>query len=449
MHSYTARWIIPISSPPIENGVITVDGGLISYVGPPAAAPSAPCSDLGHAALLPGLVNSHSHLELTAFRGLLHNLSFRDWIVTLQRAKQAVMTPARFLDSARAGIEEGLLAGTTCFADTCDSGVVLEAMREAGVRGIMYQELFGPDPAQLDVSMAGVRDKMRAHRECETPLVRVGVSPHAPYTVSDVLFAAVAEYARAERLPMAIHIAESAAEQELVTRASGVFADALRARGIDVMVRARSPIALLGALGVLDARPLLIHCVRADAADIALVAEHGCSVAYCPASNAILGHGIAPLIEMLNAHIAVGLGSDSVASNDIMDILGEARLAIIAQRARAPRADTLSADTALHLATLGGATALGIADRVGSLEIGKEADFAAFPLDVAPAAEISDPIAALVDSLGRRRARLVTVAGRELVRDGWLVRQESGLGERIAVTAAALATFIGGTASAP
>ncbi|MDQ6827871.1 MAG: amidohydrolase family protein [Gemmatimonadota bacterium] len=398
--------------------------------------------DLGNAAILPGLVNSHCHLELTVFRGLLEDLSFRDWIVALQSAKQAVTTPERFLDSARLGIEEGLLAGVTCFADTCDSGVVLGAMRDAGVRGIMYQEVFGPDPARRDASLAELRQKLRAHRALETPLVRAGVSPHAPYTVSDPLFTAVAEFAREERLPMAIHVAESEAEQSLISRASGAFADGLRARGIDVAVRGQSPLALLAALGVLDLRPLLIHCVRADAADISLVASHACAVAHCPASNAKFGHGIAPLVEMLDAGIAVGLGSDSVASNNLMDILGEARLAVLGQRARTLRFDALSAVRALRLATLGGATALGIADRVGSLEVGKQADLAAFALDDAGSTPVYDPIATLVYSLGARPARLVAVAGQELVRDGRLVRQTGGLRARVADTAALLASFL-------
>src|SRR4051812_31622952 len=131
---------------------------------------------------------------------------------------------------------------------------------------------------------------------------------------------------------MAVHIAESDVEQRLVVDASGSFADGLRRRGIAVSPRARSPVELLATLGVLDASPLLIHCVRVDQTDIRSIAESRSSVAHCPASNAKLGHGIAPLDEMLAAGVVVGLGTDSMASNNRMDMLEEGRLALLAQR---------------------------------------------------------------------------------------------------------------------
>src|SRR6185312_17557265 len=145
---------------------------------------------------------------------------------------------------------------------------------------------------------------------------RVGVSPHAPYTVSDPLFALVARSGR----PIAVHIAESDAEERYVVSAEGPFADAHSARGIPVAPRAASPIALLAKLGVLEARPLLIHCVRVSESDIASIAASGSSVAHCPISNAKLAHGIAPLLEMSSAGIAVGLGSDSMAANNRMHL---------------------------------------------------------------------------------------------------------------------------------
>src|SRR5206468_5414677 len=141
--------------------------------------------------------------------------------------------------------------------------------------------------------------------------------------------------------------------------------------GIAVAPRARSPIALLQTLGVLEVDPLLIHCVRVDDADVRLIAEHRCGVAHCPASNARLAHGIAPLAELLDAGVDVGLGSDSVASNDRMDLLDEARLALLLATARAKRIDVLSAPRALELATLGAARALRMEREVGSLEVGK------------------------------------------------------------------------------
>ncbi|MDQ2768460.1 MAG: amidohydrolase family protein [Gemmatimonadota bacterium] len=207
MIRYHARWVLPISSPPIRDGTVVELAGRIVYVGPRDDAPGGTDRDLGDCALLPGLVNAHTHLELTVFRGLLEDLSFREWIARLQGAKVAVMTPERFLDSARWGIVEGLRAGITTYADTCDSGTVLEAMRERGVRGIMYQEVFSPsaDPAAVREAAARLAEKLALLDMFETELQQVGISPHAPYTVSDPLFALVARSGRR----LAVHIAES------------------------------------------------------------------------------------------------------------------------------------------------------------------------------------------------------------------------------------------------
>ena len=429
MIRYRARWVVPIVSEPLRDGVVAVDGERIAFVGPRGEGPPGDEHDLGDALLLPGLVNAHTHLELTAMRGFLEDLDFRRWILRLTAARRDVLDTDALLDSARYGIEEGLRAGVTSYADTSDSGVVVRAMREAGVRGIVYQEVFGPDPAQCETSIAGLREKVANLRYLETPLVRIGVSPHAPYTVSDQLFNATTEFARQHGLPMAIHVAESGAEQRLVADGDGPFADGLRTRGIHVGLRGRSPIDMLDRLGVLDAKPLLIHCVRADEGDIAAIARSGSAVAHCPVSNAKLGHGIAPLVEFLGAGIVVGLGSDSVASNDRMDLLEEARAALLMQRARLGSFETPSAADVLELATLGGAAALGLQDVVGSLEEGKQADLAAFPLDrVAPT---TDPTIAAVLSLGGSRATFVAVAGKPLVSGGRLTNERPELAARV------------------
>jgi cytosine/adenosine deaminase-related metal-dependent hydrolase len=439
---YRARWIVPISSPPIADGVVAVDGDRIAYVGPSAGAPPGADHDLGNALLLPGLVNAHCHLELTAMRGFLEDLEFRRWILRLTNARRAVLDREALLDSARYGIEEGIRAGITSFADTCESGVVIQAMREAGVRGVMFQEVFGPDPAQCASSIAELREKVGGLRYLETPLVRVGVSPHAPYTVSDDLFRATADLAREQRLPMAIHIAESELERQLVVEASGAFADGLRKRGIDVTPRGRSSIDLLSSLGVLDVGPLLIHCVRVDERDIQFIARSRSPVAHCPASNAKLGHGVAPLTELLAAGVTVGLGSDSVASNNRMDILDEARLALLTQRARALSSNMPDARAVLELATIGGARAIGMSELVGTLEVGKQADLAAFALGAH--APTHDPVAAAVHSIAGARARLVVVAGRVLLEGGALASPRPGLAGRVQLHADALGQWLAG-----
>lgn len=419
MIRYRARWVLPITSAPLEHGTVAEDAGRIAYVGPSAGAPPGDDVDLGDVALLPGLVNAHTHLELTVMRGFLEDLAFRSWIGRLTRARRAVLSHEALVDSARAGIAEGLAAGITTYADTSESGAPFTAMRDMGVRGIVYQEVFGPDPAQCAESLAGLEAKVSAMQPDETHLVRVGVSPHAPYSVSDALFEATTRYARAASLPMAVHIAESEDESLLVLDGAGAWAEDHRRRAIPVAPRGASPISMLERTGVLEARPLLIHCVRVDAGDIARVARHDCAVAHCPASNAKLAHGIAPLAELLDAGIRVGLGSDSVASNNRMDLLDEARLAILLQRARTVRHNAIPAAMALELATIGGARALGLDAEIGSLEVGKSADLAAFPLNHARSMPVYDPMTALVFS-GSHGASFVAVAGQVRVRDGRL-----------------------------
>src|SRR5205823_441494 len=162
-------WVLPISAPPIENGTVAVSDGRIAYVGSRASAPRGADVDLRNAVLMPGLVNVHSHLELTMMRGFLEDLDFVHWIMQLNAVKRAVLDRDRMLDAARLGVAEGIRNGITTYSDTCDSGVAFDAMLEAGVRGIMYQEVFGPDPAQCGRSLEELRGKVAALRPRQTP----------------------------------------------------------------------------------------------------------------------------------------------------------------------------------------------------------------------------------------------------------------------------------------
>jgi 5-methylthioadenosine/S-adenosylhomocysteine deaminase len=425
MKVYTARWVLPITRQSFEHGAVAVEGGRIAFVGPAKEAPAGENVDLGECALTPGLVNVHTHLELTAMRGWLEDLPFRKWIIRLTKARQQVLGADTLLASARLGIAEGLLAGITTYADTCESGVVHQALRDMGARGIMYLEVFGPHPDQAPASLKTLGERLSSLRSLDTSLVRSGISPHAPYSVSDTLFHSSAELAIREDLPIAVHAAESEAEQRLVTEAEGDFADALRARNIDVAARGRSTIELLDRAGVLRARPLLIHCVQAGGDDIRRIADNDCAIAHCPASNAKLGHGVANLAGFLDAGIRVGLGSDSVASNNRLDILDEARLALLFGRAVGRNWNAFPATLGLELATISGARALGFDSEIGSLDVGKSADLAAFPLDGLHAQPVQDPESALLFATSGRGATLVTVAGNELVRNGRLAQDTS------------------------
>jgi cytosine/adenosine deaminase-related metal-dependent hydrolase len=439
---YHARWVLPITQPPIEKGTVVENNGLITYVGPRAGAPDGDDYELGESILLPGLINTHTHLELTAMRGFLENCHFAQWIDKLRQSRNAVLNDEMLLDSARLGIIEGVEAGITTYADTCSTGVAMTAMRELGVRGVMYQEVFGPDPSHADAAMRDLEQRIAKLEADQTDLLSLGVSPHAPYTVSDKLYELAAHFAHERALPLAMHIAESDPEIALVERAHGDFADRLRARGISVTVRARSPIELLERRGALERGALLIHCVRVDHTDIGIMVTNGCAVAHCPASNAKFGHGIAPLLPLVAAGLRVGFGSDSVASNNRMDILDEARLAVLIHRAATQQHDAFGAHQALELATMGGARALGIDSRVGSLEVGKEADLAAFSTDTPRTTPIGDPYSAAIFALPGRSARLVTVRGKVLVEDGRARSADQTLAWRVRNAGTALASWM-------
>lgn len=420
---FRAAWVLPVTSPPIRDGAVLVDAaGRIVAVGPAAGVPcpeGAEVVELGDAALLPGLVNVHGHPELAAFRGLLEDLPFHEWIPALVRAKRgAALTPADYDVAARWSCIESIVAGITTIAATEDSGAALGALREAGLRGVVYREVFGAEPEVARSALAGLRAKVEAMRIHETDRVRVGISPHAPYTISDELFRLAGEYALAEGLPIAIHAAEAVAETELISGGSGPFADWLRGAGIAIRPRGRSTIELLDRTGVLRARPLLIHCVQIDGDDIRRIADAGARIAHCPIANARLGHGIAPLVEIREAGIDVGLGTDSVASNNRLDLLEEARVAQLMQRARLRDGGILPASELLRLATIDGARALGLDDRIGSLEPGKDADLCAIALDGAHLTPCHDPVATIFHAARAPDVRLTVVAGRVLYRAG-------------------------------
>jgi 5-methylthioadenosine/S-adenosylhomocysteine deaminase len=441
MKRYRARWVVPVTQPPIENGCVVEDGGRIVYVGDAAEAPDGEDHDFGESVLLPGLINSHTHLELTSMRGFLEDLCFNDWIDKLRSSRKHALTDDMLLDSARYGIVEGLESGITTYADTCATGFVMHAMLEMGVRGIMFQETFGSGPEQCEASIKALRERVAELAPLQTDLVKLGISPHAPYTVSDLLYKASADFAKEDGWLMGLHIAESASEQELVTTGTGAFAKEWRERNLEVVPRGRSPIEVLEKTGCLDTSPLLIHAVRLDAHDIATVARHNCSIAHCPASNAKFGHGIAPLSEYLSAGLNVGLGSDSVASNNRMDILEEARLAVLFQRASKRSETAIPAHTALELATIGGARALRIDEKVGSLEFGKDADITVFSLSAARVTPIGNVDAAIIFALAGANADFVAVKGRPLVVDGKVLNVDPGLAGRVHAAAEALSSW--------
>ncbi len=393
----------------ISGGAVLVDDrGRVAALGPDPSVPAPPDAelvDLGAALLLPGLINTHTHLELTGFAAGDPDPEFAAWIRNLRTLKER-RTADEYAAAARRGIEECWAAGVTTIAETGDSGAVLAALAAMGGSGIVYQEVFGPHPDQLEHSLGGLAERVTVLRARASGRVRLGVSPHAPYTVSGPLYRAVARWARAEALPLALHLAESKAETELVTQGRGAFASAWQARGIPLQSVARSPVAYLDGLGVLGPDTLCIHTVQVDPEDIGLLASRGVAIAHCPLSNARHAHGTAPLEALLGAGLRVGVGTDSVASVGRLDLLAEVRAA----RSLAG----LGAEAALRLVTIDAARALGLQDEIGSITTGKWADLTAVPApdraaDPYEAALVARPgdtrVTCLSGRLVHRRAR--------------------------------------------
>jgi 5-methylthioadenosine/S-adenosylhomocysteine deaminase len=250
------------------------------------------------------------------------------------------------------------------------------------------------------------------------------------------LYRAAARFAVQEDLPIAVHVAESRAERELVVSGEGDFAPGLRARGIAVAPRGRSSIELLGRLGILDARPLLIHCVDVDAQDISTISEAGCAVAHCPVANAKLGHGLAPIPRLRRAGVRIGIGTDSVGSNNRLDLLEEARIASLLQRAAENCFDLLPAGELLRICTIEGAMALGLDDRIGTLEPGKQADLCAVAIDRPHTVPSLDPVDTLFHAARGSDVVLTVVAGAVLYAWGEH-RTVDARSARIAIEAAA------------
>ncbi len=357
----------PVTAPAIEDGAVLVDGaGRISAVGPHASVPSprgAQSLQFPDAELMPGLVNCHTHLELTHLGGgAKHDEpEFLTWIRRIRELKDATSAEA-FYAAAVAGIRDCWARGVTCVAETGSTGAVMRALHDLGGRGIVYQEVFGPDPAAGPVSMFQLKSAVRFLRPLETAQLRLGASPHAPYTVSAPLYQAVAAFARQENLPIAVHVAESREETALIQKGEGPFADALRARGISIEPRHASPVAYLMGLGVLQRGALCIHCVQVDEADVALLRTAGATVAHCPRSNSAHRHGAMPLELFRKAGVPVGIGTDSVVSVGDLDLWAEAAAA------------GFTGDDAVRMLTIEGARALGWEREIGSLELGKAGD---------------------------------------------------------------------------
>jgi cytosine/adenosine deaminase-related metal-dependent hydrolase len=453
---YSARWVLPVISPMIEDGAVAVDNSTIVAVGFRAEIasrfPNAQVIDFGTAAILPGFVNAHSHLELTVMRGFLEREEshFFAWLRKLTVARMA-MTMEDLLVSALLGAIEAARAGITCVGDSSSAATQpMKALGQIGLRGVVYQESFGPDPITAEENVAKLIGQLDQLRRAQSGLVHAGISPHAPYTVSAPQLELIARLAIDEKMPVMMHAAESQAERLLMREGVGPFAEGLKARGIEWHAPGISTIEYLDRHGILQTKPLLAHCINVDDRDLDLIKQAGGGIAHCPKSNIKLGHGRAPFSNFISQGLNVGLGSDSVASNNICDILEEARFATLlarldrdsnplvingsglssdteAIRALADgRATTLvTAEQSLFAATLGGARVLGLDDQIGSLAEGMQADVAVVGLDGPHQQPVRNPADTLLFSSSGRDVLMTMVAGKEIYRDGKVGADES------------------------
>ncbi len=383
--TYSARWVFPASGPPIENGRVAVCDGKIAFVGPPESR--AADEHLGNVALIPGLVNAHTHLDLSGARGLVPPTDpehFTDWLkgVIAYRRTRTVEQTAHDI---RNGLDESLKFGTTLIGDIAAEGQSWEALQDAHLRSTIYWEMIGLDQARVGTQWN--RYLATSGQSSENPdgvrlrlpnaLCHWGCSPHAPYSVG-AMSGKVLQWLDGR---VTIHVAETPAESELIERRTGPFVDFLTDLGVYSESELASSIAdfLAPMVNFSElSRILLVHC---NYLPFTFDFQPNHSVVYCPRTHAAFQHPPHPFREFQNRGVRVCLGTDSLASNPDLDVLAEARFV----RERYPE---VAGETLLKMVTLYGAEALGWENETGSLEVGKSADLVAVPL---PDRDASDP----------------------------------------------------------
>jgi 5-methylthioadenosine/S-adenosylhomocysteine deaminase len=403
-----ARWVVPVvpRAAVLDHHAVAVRDGRISALVPIEEArarfhPTERVSLPTHA-LIPGLVNLHTHSAMTLFRGIGDDLPLMQWLETrIWPLERALVSPEFVHDGSRLAAIEMLRAGTTCCSDMYfypESAV--RALRSVGMRAVAgiiaieFPTAYAADAEDYLRKGLATRDAFR-----DDKLVSFTLAPHAPYTVADSTLAKIAVLAEELDLPVHIHLHETIEEIEESELRYG-----------------ERPLARLDRLRLVTERLIAVHAVHLAAEEIVLLAQRGASVAHCPASNLKLGSGIAQIAELLKAGVNIGLGTDGAASNDRLDMVSEMRLAALLAKGVHRDASVVPAASALEAATLGGARALGLDRRIGSIELGKDADLAAFDFSSMETQPVYDPVTQLVYAAGREHVSDVWVAGNPVVR---------------------------------
>jgi aminodeoxyfutalosine deaminase len=373
LSAFRARWVFPVASPPIPGGIVSVRAGLIVAVGKRAVEGQA--IDLGNVAIVPGFVNAHTHLEFSDLACPLGRagVALPDWIgqVIAHRRAAAAGGPAAIVQ----GLRESAASGTTALGEIATSDWALEQQSTGQDKcepaAVVFRELIAPTFDRVGEALRTAGRFLSANLSSQR--FSPGLSPHAPYTVHSRLLAALVERAATSRAPVAMHLAESREELELLASGGGPFRDLLAAAGAwdgDPGARLHSIGAYLEQLARAP-QSLVIHGNYLGQQDVRFLAERAetMSLVYCPRTHAFFGHDAYPLAQRLQSGVSMALGTDSRASNPNLNMLEEMRFV-------AERHPGVAAEIVLRLGTLAGARALGLADQMGSLEAGKRADFA-------------------------------------------------------------------------
>jgi 5-methylthioadenosine/S-adenosylhomocysteine deaminase len=404
-----ARWVVPVQPRTIvlEHHCVVLEGGRIKAVLPSARArqefaPSRRVTLERHA-LIPGLVNVHAHSAMALLRGAGDDLPLARWLnERIWPLERALVAPDFVYDGTRLAALEMVRGGITCCNDMYFfPGEAAQALRSLGMRavvGIMtidFPSRYATDADDYLRQGLATRDALRTD-----PLVGFTLAPHAPYTVSDESLRRIVALAEELDLPIHMHVHETAQE----------VADSMRLHGM-------RPLERLDKLGLVSERLIAVHATQLSDQEIERLAQRGCAVAHCPASNLKLASGIAPVARLLAAGVGVGIGTDGAASNNRLDMLGETALAALLAKGSALDATALPSWQALECATLGGARALGLDQRIGSIEVGKDADLCAIDLGAVENQPCYDPISQIVYSAGRENVTHVWVLGNEILVD--------------------------------
>lgn len=408
-----SRWIIPVvpENRVFEHCALAIDQQKIVGIYPQVEAKSkfdaASVVDLADHILMPGLVNAHGHAAMSLLRGYADDLPLQPWLEEHIWPVEARVLSAEFVaDGTNLAMAEMIKTGTTCFADMYFfADTVAEQVQRSGMRSQIGFTVFdfptagGKDPDDYIHKGLQLRDSYKGDG-----LIKIACAPHAPYTVGDETLRRIATYAN--ELDMAVHIHCHETAQEV--------ADSLKLYG-------NRPLQRLDDLGVLLPQTQLVHMTQIDDNDIRLIQDNNCHVVHCPESNLKLASGFCPVGKLIDAGINVAIGTDGAASNNDLDLFGELKTAALLAKAVADDASVLDAHTALRMATINGAKALGWDDQIGSLEAGKSADMIAVEISSLSQKPLYNPASQLVYCNAGSQVTHSWVAGKALLRERSLV----------------------------